>query len=135
MSWFISQVCRHNAFYISPIIGSRIRAGFIYILFAKLSSMSQFIVKSSSISKVTNMLSNDFNIIELKIPIFFAALVFPFAFIGISTILIVRLGWPGVIGIIVPILAFPIQAFVAKKNGILLQKVNVHKDIRVKICS
>ena len=66
---------------------------------------------------------------------FFASLVFPFAFVGISAILIVRLGWPGVIGIAIPILAFPLQAIIAKKNGVLLQKVNVHKDIRVKICT
>jgi len=63
------------------------------------------------------MLSSDFNIIELKIPIFFASLVFPFAFAGIAIILIFRLGWPGVIGIVVPILVFPIQNYVGKKNG------------------
>ncbi len=63
------------------------------------------------------MLSNDFNNIELKIPTFFASLTFPIAFIGIAIILIVRLGWPGVIGIIVPIIVFPIQNYVGKKNG------------------
>ena len=47
MSWFISQICRHNAFYISPIIGSRIRAGLIFILFSKLSSMTQFVIKNA----------------------------------------------------------------------------------------
>ncbi len=63
------------------------------------------------------MLSNDFNIIELKISTFFFALTFPFAFIGIATILIIRIGWPGVIGIMVPIIAFPIQNYIGKKNG------------------
>lgn len=81
------------------------------------------------------MLSSDFNIIELKIPIFFASLVFPFAFIGIAIILIIRLGWPGVLGILVPIAAFPVQNFIGKKNGQLLHKVNVNKDLRVKICT
>ncbi len=81
------------------------------------------------------MISNDFNLIELKIPIFFAALIFPFVFTGISAILITRLGWPGVIGIAVPLIIFPLQAYVAKKNGQLLQKVNVHKDVRVKIAT
>lgn len=57
------------------------------------------------------MLSNDFNIIELKIPLFFASMVFPFAFIGISIILLIRLGWPGIIGIMVPVLIFPIQNY------------------------
>jgi hypothetical protein len=81
------------------------------------------------------MLSSDFNLIELKIPIFFAALVFPIAFIGILAILIYRLSWPGIIGVIVPILVFPLQNYISKINGNLLQKVNVNKDLRVKICT
>lgn len=68
-------------------------------------------------------------------PIFFASIVFPFAFTGITIILILRLGWPGVIGIIIPILVFPIQNYISKKNGQLLEKVNVNKDLRVKICT
>ncbi len=63
------------------------------------------------------MLSNDFNIMELKISTFFVALTFPFAFIGISTILIIRIGWPGVLGILVPLAVFPIQNYIGKKNG------------------
>lgn len=63
MVWLISQICKHNAYYISPIIGGRIRAGLIYTLFAKLSNLSQFIAKTSDINKITNMLSNDFNLI------------------------------------------------------------------------
>jgi ATP-binding cassette subfamily C (CFTR/MRP) protein 4 len=135
MSWLLSQMCRHNAFYYSPIIGARLRAGLVYVLFAKLSNISQFTLKISEMSKVVNMLSSDFNIIELKMPIFFASLVFPFAFVGIAIILIIRLGWPGVIGIVVPIVVFPLQTYIGKKNGQLLQKVNVHKDLRVKICT
>lgn len=62
-------------------------------------------------------------------------MVFPLSFIGITIILYFRLGWPGMIGVAIPILLFPIQNYVAKKNGEMLQKVNVHKDSRVKICT
>lgn len=62
-------------------------------------------------------------------------MIFPFAFVGVAAILIMRLGYPGVVGILVPVVIFPIQAWVSKKNGELLQKVNVNKDARVKICS
>ena len=60
---------------------------------------------------------------------------FPFAFIGIAIILLVRLGWPGIVGIMIPILIFPIQNYIGKKNGQLLQKVNINKDLRVKVCT
>jgi ATP-binding cassette subfamily C (CFTR/MRP) protein 4 len=134
--WFIGQVSRHNAFYQSPILGNRIRSGMILILFAKISKLSQYIVKSSELGKITNLLSNDFNTIEQKIPIFFAAAIFPFAFIGIAVIVIIRLGWAGAIGVFaLPILSFPIMIFISKKNGELLQRVNVNKDKRVQTCT
>jgi len=71
----------------------------------------------------------------VKLPLFLAATAFPFAFAGITIIMILRLGWPGIIGILVPIVMFPLQAYISKKNGNLLQKVNVNKDLRVKICT
>jgi hypothetical protein len=46
-SWLLSQVFRHNAFYQSPIIGARLRAGLVSVLFAKLSDLSQFTLKCS----------------------------------------------------------------------------------------
>lgn len=60
---------------------------------------------------------------------------FPFAFVGIAIILLVRLGWPGLVGIFIPILIFPIQNYIGKKNGQILQKVNINKDLRVKVCT
>jgi len=54
---------RHNAYYSTPLIGARLRTGLIFLLFSKLSSISQYILKSSEVNKVANMLSNDFNLI------------------------------------------------------------------------
>jgi len=74
-------------------------------------------VKASELGKVTNMLSNDFNLIELKMPIGFAASIFPFGIIGAAIVLGFRLGWPAIIGISIPLLTFPLLAYVGKKNG------------------
>lgn len=63
------------------------------------------------------MLSNDFYIVEAKTIYLFAFVVFPFAFIGIFIIIIYRLGFAGIIGIMIPIVAFPLQNWVSKKNG------------------
>lgn len=63
MCWLFSQMSKHNAFYQAPIIGCRLRTGLVSLLFAKLSALSQYTIKNSEISKVVNMLSNDFNII------------------------------------------------------------------------
>ena len=42
---------------------------------------------------------------------------FPFGIIGAAIILAFRLGWPGAIGVAVPVLIFPLQVYIGKKNG------------------
>lgn len=47
LCWLVSQMCRHNVLYQAPIIGGRIKSGLISVLFAKLSSISNFTIKNS----------------------------------------------------------------------------------------
>lgn len=81
------------------------------------------------------MLSNDFNTIETKSSFFFAALLVPFAFIGIILILIVRFGWTGILAFVVLIAFFPIQVAVGEISGKIIQEVNAFKDKRMKTCT
>ena len=59
----------------------------------------------------------------------------PVATIGIIAILITRFGWPGIIIILVIIALLPFQFLVGKMNGLIVQKINVYKDKRVKTCN
>jgi len=59
-------------------------------------------------------------------------LVFPIVLIGSTTLLIVRLGWPGALGMAIVLLVLPISNFISKYNGKLLQEINVYKDRRIK---
>jgi len=59
----------------------------------------------------------------------------PFALAGIIAILITRFGWPGILIAVVIIAILPLQIIVGKINGSIMQKVNVYKDKRVKVCS
>ena len=62
-------------------------------------------------------------------------MVAPFGLIGILAILYIRFGWPGILILAVIIIIMPIQACVGKANGIILQRVNINKDLRVKTCT
>lgn len=59
--WFLGQIFRHNAYYSIPIISCRIRAGLILLMYAKISRLTSFAIKSAEIGKIINLLSNDFN--------------------------------------------------------------------------
>ena len=49
--------------------------------------------------------------------------------------MVTRFGWPGILIIVVVLVFLPIQFLVGKYNGTIIQKVNVYKDKRVKVCN
>lgn len=133
--WLIGQVFRYNAYYCNPIISSRMRAGLILLLFAKVSKLTSFVASSAEVGKVINLLSSDFNSIENKLPFLMAGSMFPLALIGGTIIICLRMGWAGIFTLVVPLIAFPIALFITKKTKDLILRVNISKDSRIKLCS
>lgn len=79
------------------------------------------------------MLSNDFNLLEIKAPFFFGLLICPIAYVSFFAIMIYRLGVEGIICLCVPIIFIPFQIWLGRVNGKMLVDVNLEKDHRVKI--
>ena len=129
----LSQISRNNGMYESRILSSRLKAQMIFMIYTKISKISMFSVKSQEMGKIMNLLSNDFNIIESKVPMIFSSLVSPIAFIGVIIILTFRFGWPGVIIICVVLVIIPLQVLVSKINGNIISKINKNKDSRIKV--
>ena len=130
---FVDSIIRHNCFYEGPIFSGRLRSCLIALMFKKICFLSQYTANKEEIGKVTNMLSNDFNLLEIKAPFFFGWITVPFAYLGIIAVLLDRLGPEGLIALGIPLVFFPIQLLVSRFNGKLLEQMNKHKDKRVKI--
>jgi len=103
------------------------------LLYAKLSKMTTYVIKSSELGKITNLLASDLGVIEQRMAVFLNSFTFPIVMIGCTVILITRLGWPGIIGVIIVALIIPISNFISKNNGKLIQEINVFKDKRIRI--
>jgi hypothetical protein len=73
--------------------------------------------------------------LEADTPILLIAIVIPFALIGILSIIYLRFSWPGMLIVGVLIAFLPFQIILGKINGTILQKVNIHKDTRIKVCA
>jgi ATP-binding cassette subfamily C (CFTR/MRP) protein 4 len=104
-------------------------------MYAKVSRLTSFTAKSAELGKIINLLSSDFNSIETKLPFIMAGLIFPFALIGGTIIICLRVGWGGIFTFIVPLVVFPIVIFISKKIKDFILKINVSKDGRIKLCS
>lgn len=133
--WLVAQNCAHNGCFDAMLIGTKIRSALIGIIFKKLTKISLYTAKSQELGKIINMFANDFNVIELKCPWFFAASPTPIVVIGSIVLLITRLGWFGIICPAIIIVFIPLQILVSRLNGGILKNVNIFKDDRVKMCS
>lgn len=69
----------------------------------------------------------------MKSSFVFSALVTPLMIIGIFIILIINLGWVGIVSPLVVMILIPIQFLIGRKNGSLYGEVNVEKDKRIKL--
>ena len=132
---FTDSIIRHNCFYEGPKISGCVRSCLISLMFKRVCSLTQYTANKEELGKLTNLLSNDFNLIEVKAPFFFGFITVPFGFGGIIALLYWRLGAEGLISLAIPFAMMPISLWISKLNGSLLQEVNVNKDRRVKITS
>jgi ABC-type transport system involved in cytochrome bd biosynthesis fused ATPase/permease subunit len=130
--WYISSTCKQNAWTDASILSTRIKAALSMLLYSKISKLTLYVMKSSEIGKITNLLSSDLAVIGLRLSAFLNALIFPIVLIGSTTLLIIRLGWPGALGTTIVLLIIPVFNFISKLNGKILQEINVHKDKRIK---
>jgi len=57
----------------------------------------------------------------MRMGVFLIALAFPVVIIGCTSLLIIRLGWPGVIGILILVFIVPISNAISKNNASIIQ--------------
>lgn len=113
----IAMASYHNGFYEVSILIDKVRSEIVFLIYTKLSKMSQYIIKNQEVGKIINLLSNDFNLIEYKGAFIFTSIVAPFALAGIIAILVTRFGWPGILIFCVIGALIPIQVAVGKINS------------------
>ena len=130
---YLAQLSKQQCFLYSYILASRIKSGLAMLLYGKISYLSSYMIKSTEIGKITNLLASDLGIIEMRLATFISSFTFPVTAIGSTILLITRLGWPGVLGIVLVILSIPLSNFISKRNGKLIQEINVFKDKRIQI--
>lgn len=91
------------------------------LLYAKISKLTSFVVRSSDAGKLTNLLSSDLGVLEQRLVVLTFASLFPVQIIGLTIILVLRIGWAAIIGILVIVLMIPVSMKISKKNGQIIQ--------------
>jgi hypothetical protein len=71
--------------------------------------------------KITNLLANDLGIIELRINDLIFSSTFPVLLLGMTILLITRIGWAAIVGIFVMILLIPVSNLISRRNGRIIE--------------
>jgi len=118
---YFNQLFKQTGLTESSILASRIKAALAMLLYAKISKMTNYVIKNSELGKITNLLASDLGVIEQRMALFLNSFNFPIMMIGSTILLIIRLGWPGVLGIVMVALVIPISNAISKNNGSIIQ--------------
>ncbi len=114
---WISTFFSHNSAYYSALFINQLKGAIIFVLFKKVSNLSQYMLKIADTGKIVNMLANDFNNMEYKLNYLLTAIISPIILIGIIVLIVYRLGWWGLMCLVIPVIIIPIQGLMGKLSG------------------
>jgi ATP-binding cassette subfamily C (CFTR/MRP) protein 4 len=129
---YTSLILRQTGLNRSYLFLVNVKSCLSMLLFSKIVNMTFFSLKSQTdIGKLANLLVNDMVSIEIRITLFLNTFTFPLVLLGTTTLLIIRVGWVAVVGVIIVILFIPISNLISSHNGDVIGKENTLKDRRV----
>lgn len=131
--WYLSQIFKHQGLHFTYILLSHIKTGFSLLLFTKITKMTLFSLKDSNLGQITNLLINDLSVFEGRIASLIFASTFPIILIGSIALLMFRIGWVGIVGVILVLIYVPVSICISKKNGHIIEEANIFKDKRVQL--
>ena len=89
-------------------MSSKLRMSLVVTVFAKVNSLSTFSIKQAELSKIVNIISNDMNIIEMKLTFIYMVILSPFVLFFSGWILLDRHGPFGILMIFFLFICLPI---------------------------
>ena len=122
--WYLFQLTNQIACLQIYILSSHTKSAFSMLLYAKVSKLTACVLNSSELGKITNLLSNDLSVIEMRMMLLFQSIAFPVMLFGFTILLVIRLGWISLVGIFLILVQVPISNCIAKKNGERIVEAN-----------
>ena len=135
ISWVLFCFVELNMFYHSQMIQPKIKQTLIFLIFKKVGFLTQFVLNQQQVGKIINILSSDFNLIEKEAYALLTIFRTVFNIIGTSFLLYLKLGWIGMLSVLLLIIIIAAQLLIGYLNSMNLEKINHEKDKRIKLYS
>lgn len=112
---YLNQLARQASFVKANIFYGRLKASLGMLLYAKVSSLTNSVIKNSKLGKITNLIASDLGAIE-SFPVSLSIVLYPLFAIGSIVLLVLRIGWPGILGMIFAMLTSPLSYYISRYN-------------------
>lgn len=104
--WYFKQLFAQSNFTRSYLLIQKVNVSLSMLLFGKVTYLSSYCAKSLNIGKLKNLVENDLSILDAGIGFILNIVSLPLEIIGLSVLLIIRLGWPGAVGVAILFFSF-----------------------------
>ena len=132
--WLMKGCLFNNLLYESALVATTVKHGMMLMMFEHISRLSQNRADSQELGKITNMFSSDFNKIETNISSLGLSIGLPIKVLGVTVVLVYRLGWIGILIMGLIVLFSVAEALVGKLAASCQVEVNKQKDERMRAC-
>ena len=104
--WYLSQLLVQSNYTRSYMFMIKVHSALSILLYGKVTKLTSYSTKSLNIGKLKNLIQSDLAVIDIDVATCLNCISLPFEVIGLSTLLIIRLGWPGAVGVAILIASF-----------------------------
>jgi len=101
---YLSQVFKYMAYRLVNSFIFQLKNGLTMLLYNKISKLTAFVIRSEDVGKIINLLANDFAVLEQRGTYLLSTATFPILFIGNVILLVIKIGWPTLLGTIIILL-------------------------------
>lgn len=105
---FLNCTLRQHGWTNGHLLSAKIKTAMIYMLFAKVTSLSSYSTQKANIGKIINLAAKDFNTFDTHFVFLFHICMAPLTITACIVVVWIRLGPWGLVGIIIGTLAFPL---------------------------
>jgi hypothetical protein len=124
LAWLFQFLFYFNAFREIESLSLKLKAALFYSVQEKILSLSQFGLTSEQIGMITNSVVEFHDILETSSINIFITLALPFGIIGFTVLLVLQIGWFGIVGVLLSIFCEWFHYFLADFNSKFLMDAN-----------
>ena len=131
--WYFAQLTNQSYGFSSTLTAPKIKATIYMFLYCKVSTLTSSVLRSRFMGTITNLIANDLSTLDERAPEIGFLVPFFITTVGTTVIVVLQVGWSGILAILLILLIVPATHCIAKANKRSIESLTKLKDARIKL--